>query len=614
MKFKIKKEKGITMVALVITVVILIILTNMLIYNAQDNVYIKALTNLYNDISMLREKVSAYYNEYGKIPAEITYTNTSGLSDVLSSQNDVGDFYVIDLEAMQGITLNYGKDYEKVKNDKENANSYTDLYIINGNSHNIFYVEGIKIKENNTTKIYYTDYTEPDQTNIDLRYVDGILIPDGYYYIGKTTDSSNNESIVISNVQGENIDISKTNQYIWIKQLSEIETVPSGVTLESNQEEYQFVKSVNTYKGYFKNQEGKVQYVVIDEKKWSEAYTKDVEYEDKNGDKVTIPEGFRVSLSPTMNTVENGLVVKDSQDNEWVWIEVPNSVFTTATNNTDYDNIKADLIEYAKDYRKGSSTQDLDWKDEWYEGCGIADSTTYTEMYNKMLSSIYTNNGFWISRYEIGDSTATESNTTRTSNSGTSGKAVSKPNQIPYNFVTCSQAQTLANGMSTDSSRTSSLLFGIQWDLVCKFLEENSNLIYEDIATDSSKWGNYSNSSLNLNRGKYNINPNSISSVWTQFTTDTTNYVISSQTLDNKDYGQLLTTGASEDTRKLNIYDLSGNVWEYTLEHTNISSSIPFSIRGGFYNNCGYEFQTANRYKGYTLEKWYGLGFRAMLY
>ena len=131
MKCRIKQEKGITMVALVITVLILLILTNMLIYNAQDNIYIKNLTNLYNDISMLREKVSAYYNKYGKIPAEIKYTNEDqlqNLSSVLSTQNDTGDFYVIDLEAMQGITLNYGKEYEKVKNDKENANSIIDKY------------------------------------------------------------------------------------------------------------------------------------------------------------------------------------------------------------------------------------------------------------------------------------------------------------------------------------------------------------------------------------------------------------------------------------------------------------------------------------------------------
>lgn len=607
MKYKIKNEKGITIVALVITILILVILTNVLIYNAQDNIYIKTLTNLYNDISMLREKVTAYYNEYGKIPAEIKYTNTSKLSSVLSTQNDTGDFYIIDLEAMQEITLNYGKDYEKVKNDKENANNYTDLYIINENSHNIFYVKGINIKENNTTKTYYTDYIEPDQTTIDLRYVDGILIPEGYYYIGKTTDSSGNESIVISNIQGEEVDTSKTNQYIWTKQISKIEEKPGSITLNSNQKEYQFVKSVNTYKGYFKNLKGQVQYAVIDEEKWSEEYTKETEYEDIKGDKVTIPKGFRVSMSPTMNIIENGFVVKDSKDNEWVWIEVPKTIFIKAQNNTDYDNIKADLIEYTKDYREGKKGQGLSWTDEWYDGCGIVakDGKTaeevYTEMYNKMLSSIYTNGGFWIGRYETGDATATGNNTTRTS-SGTTGVPVSKRNQIPYNYVTCSQAQELASGMSTDSNKTSSLLFGIQWDLVCEFLEKNSDLKYKDIAEDSTNWGNYNNSSIILVRGKYNTTPNSSNSQWIDITPGV------------KNVPMLLTTGASEKTNKMNIYDLAGNEWEWTLEHATSNTLQPCAARGGHYNNFGYDFPDSCR--GYNLTTYnnYSVGFRATLY
>lgn len=84
-------------------------------------------------------------------------------------------------------------------------------------------------------------------------------------------------------------------------------------------------------------------------------------------------------------------------------------------------------------------------------------------MYKKMLSSVYRNGGFWISKYEIGDATSKTNNyAVRTSDSGTSGTAVSKANQILYNYVTCSQDQGLASGMSTDTNKTSSLLFGIQ--------------------------------------------------------------------------------------------------------------------------------------------------------
>ncbi len=601
MKNKLRQEKGITMMALVVTIIILLILTSVLVFNTQDSVYIKRLNNLYSDIELLRSKTDEYYNEYGQIPAKIKYTNIGTLKNVLSTKNDTGDFYVIDLEAMEGITLNYGKDYENVKSDSANANNYTDLYIINENSHNIFFVRGIEVKEKDIVKTYYTDYTEPDETTVDIRYVDGILIPDGYYYIGKTKDSSGNETIVISNNKEENVNLNQTNQFTWEKQISQITEVPSSVTLENNQEDYQFISSVNNFKGYFKNTEGKVRYVVVNEEQWSEAYTKDTEYKDKNGDTVTIPEGFKISMADTMNTVKKGLVVKDENDNEWVWIEVPEDVFTTANNDTDYEKIKADLIEYAKDYRKGSNNQDYNWDDEWYDGCGLT-KDEYENNYKAMLSSVYNNMGFWISRYEIGDETATNNNySARTDTSGTKGKTVSKRSMIPYNWVTCEEAQNLASKMSPNSNQTSSLLFGIQWDLTCKFLEENSELTYANIATDSTNWGNYSNSSIKLTKGKYNTSKFS-DNEWLE--------IIPSV----KTSTMLLTTGASEETRKMNIYDFAGNEWEWTLEYAKSDVNYPCNDRGGYRNSFGYSAPASHRLNRTKTLKDHSIAFRIALY
>ena len=38
---------------------------------------------------------------------------------------------------------------------------------------------------------------------------------------------------------------------------------------------------------------------------------------------------------------DEGIVIKDSNDNEWVWVEVPKTIFTAAKNNTDYTNTEA---------------------------------------------------------------------------------------------------------------------------------------------------------------------------------------------------------------------------------------------------------------------------------
>ena len=168
---KIKRERGVTLVALTITVIILLIITNILIYNANDNTYIKRLTNMYNDISNLRDKVASYNKEYGAIPIKMEYTGVSHLKEAgVIGANDGDKFYVLDLEKLDGITLNFGKDYEKIKiQDYVNVNDLKDLYIINEKSHNIFYVQGIKVKDNDIEKIIYTDDENIDKVEVPIQ-------------------------------------------------------------------------------------------------------------------------------------------------------------------------------------------------------------------------------------------------------------------------------------------------------------------------------------------------------------------------------------------------------------------------------------------------------------
>ena len=217
MKSLVKNSKGITLISLVITVAIISILTNVVIYNAVGNLKSTKLGNMQNDIENLRDKVSNYYSQYGKIPAntEIEYTNIGNLEStgIISDTLDTGKFYVIDLAAMENVTLNYGRDYEKITNTstQEEINGLTDLYIINEFSHNIFYVEGIELDG----EMFYTDYTSDDVDKVaaDLRYYDGVEIPDGFYYVGGTKDTG----IVISDVQGDDLDNSKQgNQFVWV--------------------------------------------------------------------------------------------------------------------------------------------------------------------------------------------------------------------------------------------------------------------------------------------------------------------------------------------------------------------------------------------------------------
>ncbi len=269
--------------------------------------------------------------------------------------------------------------------------------------------------------------------------------------------------------------------------------------------------------------------------------------------------------------LETGLVVADKNNNEWVWIVVPKSVTASATTDLEIENA---LQTYATDYRSS-------WTDEWYEGCGLTEAQ-YNGNKSKMLQSIKANGGFWISRYEAGIEGSVQNPSLARTEPGelteTSPKAVSKPDHIPYNMVTCSQAQNLASQMSPDTTKTSSLLFGIQWDLVCKYLEGKDGLTTADINEDSSSWGNYSNNSLNITSAK---------AMGAEFNTST--YQLGEwQNVTEKPANKLilLTTGASIGTKKMNIYNFASNEAECTLEKATDSYN-PCCNRGGSYFSTG---------------------------
>ena len=328
----------------------------------------------------------------------------------------------------------------------------------------------------------------------------------------------------------------------------------------------------------------------------------------------TNPAGAVPSNSTVIEADANkGIVIKDKNNNEWVWIEVPKTtVFSGLTIDTtgtlteqNYTDIKNKLIAYAGVYREGSSGQGCTWTDEWYNGCGMT-SDEYIQAYQKMLKSVYTYGGFWIGRYEAGiEGTTTETTNARTSSSaritiGTSPKAISQKDAIPYNYVYCSEAQALANEMTPDSNYTSSLMFGIQWDLVCKYLEVKSTLTTANINADSSTWGNYSNAKRTISSDKAKQTTNSGNS-WTAITGEKPASSV------------LLTTGASEETNKMNIYDFAGNEWEWTLEKTS-NSSLPCAYRGGRYSGTGSSYPASGRNDDSTTYSIYNISFRPALY
>lgn len=311
-------------------------------------------------------------------------------------------------------------------------------------------------------------------------------------------------------------------------------------------------------------------YLNITEGNWSEKYDKTGIYKDEDGEQVYIPQGFRVSLSPYQNKISNGLVIKqDATGDEYVWIKVPKEILE---NRVEDIQIEEALKEYTKEYRQQG------YDDVWYNGCGL-DEIKYNELKSKMLQSIKTNGGFYIGRYEAGLVNAkTSGNTSETADSiqVTNGLPVSQIDKYPYNYITCNQAQNLVQKLEI-GNYSKSLMFGIQWDLVCKFLETTQAKTIEQMTKQNGDIGNYLESEFTLTHGKYSTNKGFS---WNDITQN-------NQIPKQKNTPTLLTTGASKANSINNIYDMAGNTFEITLEKSNDASKL-VTLRGGFFEENGF--------------------------
>ena len=327
-------------------------------------------------------------------------------------------------------------------------------------------------------------------------------------------------------------------------------------------------------------------------------------------------------------TIDTGLVIQDASGNEYVWVVVPRTTAVykttglgkTAFTDADYTSIEKDLKDYTSTYVKVSGYSDVYYPDDKNVGW-FADETAYNNLKNSMLKSVYKNGGFYVGRYEAGIAENRTSNTEKNSDGKYTIEGmptpVTKADAYPYTYVTRTQAQNLASNVNS-GTKTSSLMFGVQWDLVLAFMHNKGNIEDSTLTSNSTTIGNYKDSTFQLSQtGKYAVYSNySLSSTWNPSTKLTTNFVDSSrnkiaQSSDGN--GILVTTGTSEKNKVMNIYDIAGNVEELTLEKTSRDSS-PCAARGGFYYIIGSYGPAANRFDYTTTNPSSSIGFRLSLW
>ena len=130
------------------------------------------------------------------------------------------------------------------------------------------------------------------------------------------------------------------------------------------------------------------------------------------------------------------------------------------------------------------------------------------------------------------------------------------------------------------ASVQSGILTGKAWDRTCHWIEDFITTINPNSSlTDSIYYGNYSNSQSPANTGTYVQRKKQLS-------------------------------GANDNWKTKNIYDLAGNVWEWTYE----ARSSYRILRGGNYYEDGDGRPVSYRADCDPSNANYGIGFRLRLY
>ena len=318
--------------------------------------------------------------------------------------------------------------------------------------------------------------------------------------------------------------------------------------------------------------------------------------EEGNSNNPTIPAGYipintetsnwgNGKDAPSQDSVKHGLVIKDEKNNEWVWVPVPDVTVMCDTSNT-------------KEYTLCGTTGDTAVKTKLYSKSGIISGKTRTtpgtttdpyfrepdlvtsydvigtyyktilgdtgtkeqlaqlfvDEYKAMIESVSKYGGFYIGRYEL-SGTVTEPTETL-------GKTLT--NTDWYNLYNACRSSKL---QASDKVKTQ-MIWGCQWDVTMNWLISSGAKTSDEVNKNSSTWGNYSN---------YNTANN--------YTEGTAGY--------EKNAGSLQNTGSSENWKANNIYDLAGNVWEWTQE---AGSTGVRASRGGSYVSNGSNDPASYRY------------------
>ena len=284
-------------------------------------------------------------------------------------------------------------------------------------------------------------------------------------------------------------------------------------------------------------------------------------------------------------TVDTGVVIRDKNQNEWVWVPVDDATLNQMYQTAEGTALAGDTGVTTNKYSKGNIIDGIDRgtpnSDSYREPDLVTNSdndsyaiqagftakeATETEEaktalkvmaenlvqdYSDMIESITKYKGFYIGRYEL---------STKTENGETIGiEQKDKKSQTETSWY---ELYKYSKNIAGSENMQTRMVWGCQWDVTCKWLAEHNYDI-----NNSSAWGNYYDSVSPANGGNYEQN--------------------------NKK-----NTGSNENWKANNIYDLAGNCREWTQE---AGSTNGRAVRGGYCSDDGSGYPASYRVNGYPV-------------
>ena len=248
--------------------------------------------------------------------------------------------------------------------------------------------------------------------------------------------------------------------------------------------------------------------------KFSDIYTSTQQYT-KNGLTAWIPEGFAVGTSDTINSIENGLVITDAIDenhnsigNEFVWVPADLNEMAKLTSGTDSNgnlNYQGKLYDFPSAYESKEKTGYGQGTTSYREPDTVSNDSnptylniikgiltnntadyaditafknTMQEDYNAMIKSVDKYDGFYIGRYEMSKSTAT--------NKVASVANVASLTAAGNSANTWYGLYAYGKTYNTNSVE-SSMIWGCQYDAMIRWMQDNGVDVTVDIGRNTGK-------------------------------------------------------------------------------------------------------------------------------